>query len=83
MTRPQVNPKTLKMLQLMGCFQEGVMKDTVAGKETQAHFFEYTTQVTCDDEGNVNGGIMPIQVRYLSRIRVYVEMLSSRRSASS
>ena len=27
----------------MGCFQEGVMKDSVGGKDVTAHIFEYVT----------------------------------------
>lgn len=44
--RSKINPRTLKVLGLYGAFQEGVMKDTVDGKDVTAHLFEYTTQVS-------------------------------------
>lgn len=37
------------------------MKDEVEGKDTQAHVFEYTTNVVVDENGNVRGGISPVR----------------------
>jgi chitin synthase len=53
------------MLSLYGCYQDGIAKDTVAGKDVQAHIFEYTTQVLVDHEGNVSGGIAPVQMCFV------------------
>ncbi|GAA6029629.1 hypothetical protein JCM8097_000971 [Rhodosporidiobolus ruineniae] len=63
--RSKIDPRTLKMLGLYGVYQDGVMKDTVEGKDVQGHLFEYTTQVVVDDKGTVSGGISPIQICFL------------------
>ena len=39
--RKIVDQRVLKVLQLMGVYAEGVAKDTVVGKEVQAHVFEW------------------------------------------
>jgi chitin synthase len=39
--RSKINQRTLKVLTLMGVYQDGVAKDTVNGKDVQAHIFEY------------------------------------------
>ncbi|GAA5985410.1 hypothetical protein JCM11641_000148 [Rhodosporidiobolus odoratus] len=62
--RSKIHPRTLKILGLYGAYQDGVMKDSVEGKDTQAHVFEYTSQVVVDDKGTVSGGIAPIQVLF-------------------
>ncbi|GAA5900584.1 hypothetical protein JCM6882_000915 [Rhodosporidiobolus microsporus] len=62
--RSKINSRTLKMLGLYGAYQDGVQKDTVEGKDVQAHVWEYTTQVVVDDKGNVSGGISPIQILF-------------------
>lgn len=36
----------------MGVYQDGLMKDSVNGKDVQAHLFEYTTQM-CIDTVNI------------------------------
>ncbi|KAL9933904.1 hypothetical protein V8E36_006986 [Tilletia maclaganii] len=63
--RKKANERTLKVLGLMGCYIEGVMKDHVLDKETTAHFFEYTTQVIVDARGNVKVGSCPVQVIFV------------------
>ncbi|KZP25362.1 glycosyltransferase family 2 protein [Athelia psychrophila] len=60
--RSKVNKRTLQVLNLMGCFQEGVMKDSVGGKDVTAHIFEYTTNVIVTDSGEVSTGACPVQV---------------------
>ncbi|WVW85478.1 hypothetical protein I302_107516 [Kwoniella bestiolae CBS 10118] len=62
--RKVVDPRVLKVLQLMGVYAEGVMKDHVAGKETQAHIFEYTSQVVVSDTGEVGFGSTPVQLLF-------------------
>ncbi|WVF67538.1 hypothetical protein IAT40_002294 [Kwoniella sp. CBS 6097] len=62
--RKVVDPRVLKVLQLMGVYAEGVMKDHVAGKETQAHIFEYTSQVVVSDTGEVGFGSVPVQLLF-------------------
>lgn len=61
----------LDVLATVGIFQDGVMKKDVDGKETVAHIFEYTTQlsVTANQqlirptEGNVNN-LPPVQMMF-------------------
>ncbi|KAH8924728.1 glycosyltransferase family 2 protein [Atractiella rhizophila] len=60
--RSKVNQRTLKVLGLLGVYQEGVAKDTIAGKDVQAHVFEYTTTVTVSPEGDVKPSGIPVQV---------------------
>ncbi|GAA5840244.1 hypothetical protein JCM5353_007839 [Sporobolomyces roseus] len=62
--RSKINSRTLKQLGLYGAYQDGVMKDEVEGKDTQAHVFEYTTNVVVDENGNVRGGISPVQILF-------------------
>ncbi|KAF7972219.1 hypothetical protein HWV62_18722 [Athelia sp. TMB] len=62
--RSKVNKRTLQVLNLMGCFQEGVMKDSVGGKDVTAHIFEYTTNVIVTDSGEVSTGACPVQVLF-------------------
>ncbi|KAF8203987.1 glycosyltransferase family 2 protein [Pholiota molesta] len=51
--RSKVNKRTLQVLSLMGCYQEGIAKDSVGGKDVTAHIFEYTTNVIVTDSGEV------------------------------
>lgn len=41
--RTKINDRTLKVLTLMGVYQDGVAKDTVNGKDVQAHIFEWVS----------------------------------------
>lgn len=43
---------------------QGVMKDHVVDKETQAHIFEYTSQVVVSETGEVGFGSTPIQLLF-------------------
>ncbi|ETW86853.1 glycosyltransferase family 2 protein [Heterobasidion irregulare TC 32-1] len=60
--RNKVNKRTLQVLSLMGCYQEGIAKDSVAGKDVTAHIFEYTSSVVVTDSGEVSTGACPVQV---------------------
>jgi len=60
--RSKINKRTLHVLNLMGCYQEGVAKDSIAGKDVTAHIFEYTTQVVVSDTGEVSQGACPVQI---------------------
>ncbi|KAF5385268.1 hypothetical protein D9615_001155 [Tricholomella constricta] len=62
--RNKVNKRTLQVLSLMGCYQEGIAKDSVAGKDVTAHIFEYTSSVVVTDSGEVGQGSCPIQVLF-------------------
>lgn len=60
--RSKVNKRTLQVLTLMGCYQEGIAKDSVAGKDVTAHIFEYTSNVVVTDTGEVSTGLCPVQI---------------------
>ncbi|SPO27806.1 probable Chitin synthase 2 [Ustilago trichophora] len=60
--RKKANERMLKALGLMGCYNEGVMKDHVLKKPVEAHIFEYTTRVQVTDKGEVQVTPCPIQV---------------------
>jgi chitin synthase len=51
----------------MGCYQEGLMKDKINGKDVTAHLFEYTTQVCVTPDLKVLGhekGCVPVQILF-------------------
>jgi chitin synthase len=62
--RSKVNKRTLQVLSLMGCYQDGIAKDTVGGKDVTAHIFEYTTNVIATATGEVSQGNCPVQVLF-------------------
>jgi chitin synthase len=76
--RKVVDPRVLKVLQLMGVYAEGVMKDTVAGKETQAHVFEYTSQIVVTETGEVGFGSVPVQMIFCLKERNQKKLNSHR-----
>ncbi|KAL0254411.1 Chitin synthase, class 2 [Diplodia seriata] len=63
--RQKVHPRVLDALAAMGCYQEGIAKNTVNDKEVTAHVYEYTTQVSLDSDLRFKGaekGIVPCQI---------------------
>ncbi|KAF9451389.1 glycosyltransferase family 2 protein [Macrolepiota fuliginosa MF-IS2] len=62
--RSKINKRTLQVLTLMGCYQEGIAKDSVAGKDVTAHIFEYTSSVIVTETGEVSQGSCPIQILF-------------------
>ncbi|OBZ78918.1 Chitin synthase 2 [Grifola frondosa] len=60
--RSKVNKRTLQVLTLMGCYQEGIAKDSIGGKDVTAHIFEYTSSVVVTDRGEVSHGPCPVQI---------------------
>jgi chitin synthase len=68
--RAKINQRTLHVLSLMGCYQEGIPKDTVAGKDVTAHIFEYTTSVIVSKGGEVTMGKCPVQMIRLAVLAV-------------
>ncbi|CZT06575.1 hypothetical protein WAI453_005962 [Rhynchosporium graminicola] len=65
------NKDTLDILATIGVYQDGVMKKDVDGKETVAHIFEYTTQLSVtanqqlirpSDDGN--NTLPPVQMMF-------------------
>ncbi|TPX35933.1 chitin synthase [Synchytrium microbalum] len=43
--RTKINPKVLDVLNVMGCYMDGLMQTTVQEKEVVAHVFEHTAQI--------------------------------------
>ncbi|KAG0330288.1 Chitin synthase, class 2 [Dissophora globulifera] len=65
--RKKCHPRVLKVLAAMGAYQEGIAKDTVAGKPVTAHIYEYTTQIMVDSDLKVRSadrGIVPVQILF-------------------
>ncbi|KAH7886159.1 glycosyltransferase family 2 protein [Phlebopus sp. FC_14] len=62
--RSKVNKRTLQVLTLMGCYQEGIAKDSVAGQDVTAHIFEYTSNVVVSETGEVSSGACPVQILF-------------------
>ncbi|PVU89863.1 hypothetical protein BB561_005142 [Smittium simulii] len=63
--RNKINKRTLNALGCMGVYQEGVMQNSVSGRDVEAHIFEYTTQVYVDTNNRIVGserGSVPVQV---------------------
>lgn len=62
--RNKINKRTLQVLTVMGCYQEGIAKDSVAGKDVTAHIFEYTTSVVVTETGEISMGSCPVQILF-------------------
>jgi chitin synthase len=62
--RSKINKRTLQVLTVMGCYVEGIAKDTVGGKDVTAHIFEYTTNVIVTETGEMSQGTCPVQVLF-------------------
>lgn len=61
--------EVLDLLATLGVFQDGLMKRQVDGKDTIAHLFEYTTQLSVDPKpslvqphGNDESNLVPVQM---------------------
>lgn len=61
--------EVLDLLATVGVYQDGVMKRQVDGKDTVAHIFEYTTQLSVDAKpslvqphGNDDSNLVPVQM---------------------
>ena len=48
----------------MGVYQEGIAKDSVAGKDVTAHIFEYTSQVMVTETGEISQNACPVQILF-------------------
>ncbi|KAJ3744512.1 chitin synthase-domain-containing protein [Lentinula detonsa] len=58
----KINKRALQVLSLMGCYQDGIAKDSVAGKDVTAHIFEYTSSVMVTELGEVSQTGCSIQI---------------------
>lgn len=63
--REKIHPRTLDGLAAMGVYQDGIAKNFVNNRAVQAHVYEYTTQVSLDNDLKFKGaekGIVPCQM---------------------
>jgi len=60
--RSKINKRTLQVLSLMGCYIDGIAKDSVGGKDVTAHIFEYTSSVMVTELGEVSQTGCPVQI---------------------
>ncbi|KAI0254717.1 chitin synthase [Lactifluus subvellereus] len=66
----------LDILQTIGVYQDGVMKKQVDGKDTVAHIFEYTTQISVDatpklilPHGDDPNNLVPVQIIFVLKAK--------------
>lgn len=59
--RNKVSPGVLQVLTAMGVYQEGIAKSYVNKQEVQAHLFEYSAQVSVDEDLKLDGST-PVQI---------------------
>ncbi|KAI8825096.1 chitin synthase-domain-containing protein [Fimicolochytrium jonesii] len=62
--RSKIHPNVLKVLEVMGVYQEGLTQAAVSGHETTAHIFEYSPQTFLDPKMQLWGareGMPPMQ----------------------
>jgi hypothetical protein len=55
--RTKVNPNVLTVLSVMGLYQEGLEKSSVNGKQVQGHMYEFTTQMSVDEQLKFRPGV--------------------------
>ena len=62
--RNKVSPGILEVLGTMGVYQEGIAKSFVNQKEVKGHLFEYTAQVSVNEDLKIVGGkeTTPVQM---------------------
>ncbi|KAH8106018.1 glycosyltransferase family 2 protein [Cristinia sonorae] len=66
----------LDLLATVGVYQDGVMKKQVDGKDTVAHIFEYTTQLSVDaspalvlPQGDDPNNLVPVQIIFVVKAK--------------
>lgn len=75
--RKKVNPRVLKVLKLLGCFVDGIMRTSVDGALVSAHIFEFTSQVAVNERFEVIGkqgngrmkAVFPTQIVFVLKER--------------
>jgi len=71
-----MNKSVLDLLATIGVYQDGIMKKQVDGKDTVAHIFEYTTQLSVDatpklilPEGTDDKNLVPVQIIFVIKAK--------------
>ncbi|KAH3685749.1 hypothetical protein WICPIJ_003268 [Wickerhamomyces pijperi] len=65
--RSKINNNVCDVLTAMGVYQKEIARSSVNSKDVKAHLFEYTTQVSINEELQYEGaekGIVPVQVLF-------------------
>lgn len=65
--RNKVNSSVLQLLTATGCYQESLARPYVNNKRVRAHIFEYTTQISIDENLKFKGdekNLTPVQVTF-------------------
>lgn len=65
--RNKVNESVLQLLTATGCYQDNLTRPYVNNKQVKAHLFEYTTQISIDEELKFKGdekNLTPVQVLF-------------------
>ncbi|KAI9497204.1 chitin synthase 1 [Zychaea mexicana] len=65
--RKIINKRVLSVLAAMGVYQVGVAKNVVDDKPVKAHIYEFTTQISIDEDMKLKGsdkGIVPVQILF-------------------
>lgn len=65
--RSKINKNVLDVLTAIGVYQEGIARSSVNSKDVKAHLFEYTTQVSINNNLQYEGAekdIVPVQVLF-------------------
>ncbi|CEP20886.1 CHS1 [Cyberlindnera jadinii] len=66
--RGKINDNVLDVLGAMGVYQDGIAKSFVNKKEVKAHIFEYTAQVSLNEDLEIHSsesGIVPVQILFM------------------
>ncbi|KAF8591568.1 glycosyltransferase family 2 protein [Ramaria rubella] len=71
-----MDKSVLDILATVGVYQDGIMKKQVDGKDTVAHIFEYTTQVSVDTSpqlilphGDDPNNLVPVQIIFVLKAK--------------
>lgn len=71
-----MDKSVLDLLATVGVYQDGVMKKQVDGKDTVAHIFEYTTQLSVDatpqlvlPQANDPNNLVPVQIIFVVKAK--------------
>jgi Glycosyltransferases, probably involved in cell wall biogenesis len=70
--RNKVNESVLQLLTATGCYQENLARPYVNNKKVNAHLFEYTTQISIDENLKFKGdekNLAPVQVLFCLKER--------------
>ncbi|PVV03640.1 hypothetical protein BB560_001874 [Smittium megazygosporum] len=68
----KINKNVLNVLGMMGVYQDLVIKESTGNRKTQAHIFEYTSQVIVSDKYELNkfsDETLPVQIIFCLKVK--------------